>query len=56
MKINLIFHIINENNTNNIEVEIDVEIPAFLSAMVKKPLQNAVDMIAEKIPQAIENN
>ncbi|MBP5711123.1 MAG: hypothetical protein J6W84_09155 [Bacteroidales bacterium] len=54
--INLIFHIINENNTNNIEVEIDVGIPAFLSAMVKKPLQNAVDMIAEKIPQAIENN
>ena len=54
--INLIFHIINENNVNNIEVEIDVDIPSFLATMVKKPLQNAVDMIAEKVPQAIENN
>lgn len=53
--VNLLFHISDDNNTNNIQVEIDVDVPAFLSAMIKKPMQNAVDMIAERIPQAIEN-
>jgi len=54
--VNLLFHISDENNVNNIAVEINVDVPAFLASMVKKPLQNVVDMIAARLPQAIENN
>ncbi|MCQ2286058.1 MAG: hypothetical protein MJZ76_04195 [Bacteroidales bacterium] len=53
--LNIAFHIDDEQGQNTIGVEINVELPVFLAPMVKKPLQNAVDMIAEKLPRAIEN-
>lgn len=44
----------NDDGTD-LHADIDAEIPIFLSAMVKKPLQNLVDMIADRVKAETEN-
>ena len=39
----------------DLHADIDAEVPIFLSAMVKKPLQNLVDMIADRVKTETEN-
>lgn len=38
-----------ENHLSSFTIEIDVAVPIFLAGMVKKPLQNLVTFIAEKL-------
>ena len=44
-----------KDNGTDLHADIDAEIPIFLSAMVKKPLQNLVDMIADRVKAETEN-
>lgn len=49
-----IIHIDGETDESTIAVETQIEVPIYLSAMVKKPLQTFVDMVAEKIKTEAE--
>ena len=44
-----------KDNGTDIHADIDAEVPIFLCAMVKKPLQNLVDMIADRVKAETEN-
>jgi len=44
------------DNGTDLHADIDAEIPIFLSAMVKKPLQNLVDMIADRVKNEMDNH
>lgn len=39
---------------SNVEISIEIEVPVFLSGMVKKPLQNFVDMAVAKLKEKCE--
>ena len=39
----------------DLHADIDAEVPIFLNALVKKPLQNLVDMIADRVKTETEN-
>ena len=39
----------------DLHADIDAELPIFLNAMVKKPLQNLVDMIADRVKGEVES-
>lgn len=45
----------NKDDGTDLHAEIEAEIPIFLSAMVKNPLQNLVDMIADRVKGEVEN-
>jgi hypothetical protein len=46
---------INGNDqASEVTVSADIEVPVFLSGMVKKPLQNFADMVVEKLKIAAE--
>lgn len=47
--VNIILNLSNQPTGTDINAEIEAEIPGFLSGMVQKPLQNLVDMIADKV-------
>ena len=44
-----------KDDGTDLHAEIEAEIPIFLSAMVKNPLQNLVDMIADRVKGEVEN-
>ena len=44
-----------QDDGTDLHADIDAEVPIFLSAMVKKPLQNLVDMIADRVKAETEN-
>ena len=44
-----------KDDGTDIHADIDADVPIFLSAMVKKPLQNLVDMIADRVKTEVEN-
>lgn len=44
-----------KDDGTDLHAEIEAEIPIFLSAMVKNPLQNFVDMIADRVKGEVEN-
>ena len=44
-----------KDDGTDLHADIDAEIPIFLSAMVHKPLQNLVDMIADRVKAEAEN-
>lgn len=52
--VNIIIYVDGKNEGTDIHADIDAEIPFFLSAMVKKPLQNLVDMIADRVKAETE--
>lgn len=43
-----------KDDGTDLHAEIEAEIPIFLSAMVKNPLQNLVDMIADRVKGEVE--
>jgi hypothetical protein len=47
--VTIVIDIIGENEKSDILIEANVDVPVFLSAMLNKPLQNFVDLMAEKI-------
>ena len=53
--VNIDIYMEGKDDGTDIHAEIDAEIPVFLSAMVKKPLQNLVDMIADRVKAETEN-
>lgn len=53
--VNMVIYLDSNGDGTDLHADIDAEIPIFLSAMVKKPLQNLVDMIADRIKAEVEN-
>ena len=47
--VSIVIYLEDKEDGTDIHADIDAEIPIFLSAMVKKPLQNLVDMIADRV-------
>lgn len=47
--VNITLNLAGQGDGTDVNAEIEAEVPAFLSGMVQKPLQNLVDMIADKI-------
>lgn len=47
--VNITLNLDGQDDGTDVNAEIEAEVPAFLSGMVQKPLQNLVDMIADKI-------
>ena len=53
--VSIVIYLDGKDDGTDIHADIDAEIPVFLSAMVKKPLQNLVDMIADRVKGEVEN-
>lgn len=53
--VSIVIYLEGKEDGTDIHADIDAEIPIFLSAMVKKPLQNLVDMIADRVKAETEN-
>lgn len=47
--VNITLNLAGQGDGTDVNAEIEAEVPSFLSGMVQKPLQNLVDMIADKI-------
>jgi len=53
--VSIVIYLDGKEDGTDIHADIDAEIPIFLSAMVHKPLQNLVDMIADRVKAEAEN-
>ena len=53
--VSIVIYLEGKEDGTDIHADIDAEIPIFLSAMVHKPLQNLVDMIADRVKAEAEN-
>lgn len=49
IQVTIVVNITGESEKSEIWIEANVDVPVFLSAMLNKPLQNFVDLMAEKI-------
>lgn len=45
----IIIDIDGDDQSSEVEISVDIDVPPFLSGMVKKPLQNFADMAVEKL-------
>lgn len=53
--VSIVIYLEGKKDGTDIHADIDAEVPIFLSAMVHKPLQNLVDMIADRVKAEAEN-